>query len=277
MLVVKLFALLVFVFATGFSHGASQVAVSQNLVAQKVQKTEPVKETAKPSDGHSVDKLDIDRKLAEYTRQLAVYTEQLAVYTKDVSRFTLWLFIATAVLACIAIWQGVQLKRTVDLGRQEFISAHRPKLIVRCVFTLDMIPEPLGKPVRMYFVIANVGNSIATIEQSAFQIEHVTTANPRLRIPLPTEGNNFIGPKEIEAGSEHPNTFPSDTITWDNNMLHPSDVSSYINKKEGLFFTGHIIYKDSSGVRRHTVFRRKYLSSIEFLRPVDDSEQEYAD
>jgi len=47
--------------------------------------------------------------MKEYTRQLAEYTDSLSIYTR-------WLFIATVALAGIGIWQGRQLKRTVDIA-----------------------------------------------------------------------------------------------------------------------------------------------------------------
>ena len=60
---------------------------------------ESIKEASEKPDPQAAHKLQIDGEMVKYTGQL--------------SDFTMWLVIVTGVLAVVAIWQGVQLKRTV--------------------------------------------------------------------------------------------------------------------------------------------------------------------
>jgi hypothetical protein len=166
-------------------------------------------------------------------------------------------------------------ERSVELAREEFISTHRPKLIVRCVFPLEIIPDPIGNPIRMYYVVANIGDTPALIVESVHGVDRTSPSIHSLRIPVPTEGKNMIGAIAIAAGAEHPVNFTSEMHTWDAQTLAAPE--NELNEEHGIFCTGHIIYRDANGIRRHTVFRRRYYSRFDFFRPVSNPEQEYAD
>src|SRR5262245_5450977 len=60
---------------------------------------ESIQQLSEKPDAHADRKLEMDRQLVEYTRKL--------------SRFTKWLVFATVILAGVAVWQGIHLKRTV--------------------------------------------------------------------------------------------------------------------------------------------------------------------
>jgi hypothetical protein len=94
---------------------------------------ESIKEASQKPDANADEKLKIDRKLSEYTGQLSVYTEKL-------SNYTLWLVIATIVLAIIALWQGRQLKRTVDTSVIESQPALSPYVVD--MEKLHELPKP---------------------------------------------------------------------------------------------------------------------------------------
>ena len=76
----------------------------------------------------------------------------------------------TAILAGIAIWQGFQLKRTLEetrksgeLARQEFIAKFVPRLIVRRISIHTDIKSPIGGEGRdllsVDYQIANIGGT----------------------------------------------------------------------------------------------------------------------
>ncbi len=113
---------------------------------------EAVKEATEKPDPHADEKAKADRQLVEYTGELAAFTK--------------WLVAATILLAAIAIWQGVQLMRTVDLGREEFIAAHRPRIILRDSTTEQF----MGELIVVEYILSNVGDAPATIVSSAIRV-----------------------------------------------------------------------------------------------------------
>jgi hypothetical protein len=69
--------------------------------------------------------------------------EQKAANDESLAKFTERLFWATVALSFIAAcqlfvfgWQGIQLKRAVDLANREFIATHRPRLKIRRTFVV---------------------------------------------------------------------------------------------------------------------------------------------
>ena len=84
-------------------------------------KAKSEKKTGKRADSNPDEKLNIDRQVAEYTRQLAVYTE-------DVSRFTLWLVIATIVIASIGMLQWWETRNTAKRQLRAYVGV-RPSTL----------------------------------------------------------------------------------------------------------------------------------------------------
>src|SRR6266702_8322704 len=87
----------------------------------KKPKAKPENKTGKKADSNPDEKLNIDRQVAEYTRQLAVYTE-------DVSRFTLWLVIATIVIASIGMLQWWETRNTAKRQLRAYVGV-RPSTL----------------------------------------------------------------------------------------------------------------------------------------------------
>jgi hypothetical protein len=99
---------------------------------------------------------------------------------RRLARFTELLFWATATLSVVAVlqlgvlgWQGYQLKRTVDLAREEFIFTHRPLLQIKFV-DLDEVGDldaPNGNRVSVAFTVVNSGTTPGTVIGSAAHLE----------------------------------------------------------------------------------------------------------
>jgi hypothetical protein len=142
---------------------ATQKKQSTEFDAPGIEKAirESIQGASTKADPNADEKLGIDR-------QIKIYTGQLADYTAALSRYTRWLFIATAVLVAVSVWQGTNLKRSVD----SYISGERPHIfptepnaagiVNRCNSVLVEGP-PLEFPPRPPFVTIAFGNFGKTI------------------------------------------------------------------------------------------------------------------
>ena len=90
------------------------------------------------------------------------------------------------------------------------------------------------------------------------------------------DGRNAIGDVTIEAGTAIELSFPYQFVTWGSRELNITPGTG-----TGLFFVGHIIYTDDTGMqqrrRYNSVFRRQYRPEARRFYPVNDTELEYAD
>ena len=225
----------------------------------KKDETEVGKETRNASDAHANEKIQIDRQLAEYSKQLALYTKELSEDTSSVATFTALLVGVTALLAIIAIWQGFQLKSTVkvtkesvDLARQEFLSTHRPKIILRDAFCND---NEIGNPIVVTYTLVNIGETGARIVLGGVEVQVITggTFSPD-QAPSVNEGCSGIDGLFLEPGEERKMTHYSHRH-W---RTDDSSRHAFSENLFGVFFCGHLIYEDDRKVRRHTAFWRKY-------------------
>src|SRR6266581_229098 len=143
----------------GFAQ--SQEPSHNKAVAQEQKKSKQGKpDTYKrpKSDERAQEKLQLDRKVVEYT-------EKLAVYTDKVQRYTFWLVVATVVLGLLGLG-------TALLAIKEFVTANRPKMVVRR-FQLSMPAE--GQRPVVEFVVANEGITDAIIGEHNFTALVLTT------------------------------------------------------------------------------------------------------
>ena len=202
---------------------AQQPQTQPTLDTSSLEKTirEAVKEASEKPDAGANEKLEMDRKLTEYTEQLSVYTQKL-------SQYTLWLVIATGLLAVIAIYQGVQLQRAVELGRHEFIASNRPRVVLRAISSAhhqvafeDPIYVVPDDPIECVFV--NIGGTEARLVE--FEAALLARHNKQFP-PLGSQGQNkivFTGGGQILRNGErfsHASRFVLD-------LLESSQVQHY--------------------------------------------------
>lgn len=214
--------------------------------------------TAEYANHHPDAKLNIDRELAEYTGQLAFFTK--------------WLVYVTVVLALIAIWQGVQLRRSVNLARKEFISTHRPKIILR-----DATSEQhMGELIVVDYILANIGETPAKIVTRALNVNVFKGWGfAPDNLPAVDSVDSDIDSIPLKPGEQVHLSFKSPTLRWsgDNDTCH-----EFIEPEYGMFFSGQIIYEDDNRTRRHTGFRRKFSLDQHRFLPVDGGRHyEYQD
>jgi hypothetical protein len=199
----------------------------------------------------------------------------LTQYTGDLSNYTLWLVIATGVLAVIGIFQSCAIWKQIKLAREEFISTHRPRLIVRNI-SLDSKEEKTD----IIYSVVNAGGSEATVIQSLISVEVIYPRTPIRN--LRADGNDVIGREVFDIGETKDFRFPvedsvASSITLTILADRFPDVRRFTNwdDEPTIHFTGSLIYKDRMGKNRTSVFRRKF-SSIGFVK-TNDEDHEYAD
>ena len=274
-LLIAILALLI-----GVSNVSSQEASNHKPITQKQQKTEQkqappenipvpvqetksevIKDTSKKPDNHPDERLDIDRQLAEYTRQLA--------------SFTLALVVVTAILAGIAIWQGIQMKATVSLAREEFNATHRPRIVVRRISPI----EEGGAITGIQYTVHNVGDTECTITAISDQIWMPGAAKDLPAIPA------YSPPREQSISLE---------CNGSTAITHLDTESEFIGELNFLFgfaeesnpervsiprllFLGYVNYIDRAGTKRQTAFLRQFNFTTKRFDPIIHPEYEYQD
>jgi hypothetical protein len=153
-------------------------------------------------------------------------------------------------------------KKQVELARSEFITTHRPRLIVHEVY-ID------GG--RIWFRLANIGSTKATIVESWAITENVQGA---LRSLLSTDHNQYG--RLVIAGDE------SVDLPYDPPEDHAFilKIGQRPNVVAPLHFTGTIVYVDELETRRRSVFRRQWHNgkrSFIRLGAEEEGDNEYAD
>jgi hypothetical protein len=176
--------------------------------------------------------------------------------------------VATAVIALFTIvlaWvggvQAYRLGQTINLARHEFLSTHRPRIILREVYLNDG---------NIWFRLVNIGDTPATIIESYRMAEIV---QPELMRPLLSTGHNDLGQIRLAAGEMKELSYKPDDSLGFFGQGHQSFAGH-------RYFTGTIIYTDDLGVRRRSVFRRLFHEGgRQFRRLSADQERdnEYAD
>ena len=177
----------------------------------------------------------------------------------------------TFVLAIATIIQAAFTRAAIRLARDEFISSHRPRVILR-----DIIWEGHAD---IHYTLANTGETRATIIESRVMVEFVQRGTA-VR-PLRAFGHDDLGRVVLAAGElrEFTCAIPGELSVA---MRFPDTRRIGIEGKEPVFgeryFAGTIVYIDDLSIRRQSTFRRiRDDASRSFVRLADERDQEYAD
>jgi len=246
------------------SQGAeAQSKGSQTIGAQDERGTEKVplvvKITAPPHD---------DRIAAEDKQE----RKQQAVTEKDLADYTLYLVIATAILAGIAfaqaglfVWQLIYMRRGLqdtadaarsaavqtELARKTYVASNRPQLRIRRLSIDKPVP---GQMLTVRFEVINVGGTKATVISTEITI--------RITDMMAGWIMYHGGSRELERTRMIPFTRE---IQQGEALLAEGQVTNFDPNwgfGEGwwdgrLFVIGVIRYMDDNGVTRLTAFYRK--------------------
>jgi hypothetical protein len=196
-----------------------------------------------------------------------------------ISNAALLTAIATIAIACFTgtLWWSTRgllraTNESIQLTREAFIAANRPRLIVRELLLFPITPSRSSAGIR--YTIANNGAGRAEIVESHREL--VLIKDAVLRPLQPIEGANPVGNVTLEPG-EHIFREAESTIGYaefenaKHRQLYDADNSTK------LFFRGFIIYADKNKLRRQMAFCREYKFTARCFRIVDDPDYEYAD
>ena len=129
------------------------------------------------------EKAETDRKIVDLTAALAEFTEYLFYATVALG-------VVGALTMVVLVWQGRQMKKTVDLARAEFMATHRPEMIVREVAwaSQELDGGIVMNDGAIAFTVVNKGRNSGTIVESAIELR----SGPPKGIALPSEGLNIL-------------------------------------------------------------------------------------
>jgi hypothetical protein len=198
--------------------------------------------------------------------------ERIADYTRWLTWFTGVLAVGTLGLLIVAVRQGNQSER-------EFVSTHRPRLVVRSV-SIERQAKPDGRPgyaaVMHYsirYLVVNVGETAATIIRSSTTRYFLPTPKPWL-----IDDDNPYGSDLQESAPITLASGESWTGISDGEELQKGLGQGYTMMLSfPVYFLGNIMYEDRGKTKRQSGFiRRLNPRDFELLREVNP-DYEYAD
>lgn len=194
--------------------------------------------------------------------------------------FTGGLLLVTIVQALLFFWQLRLIKRSITdaeivaevakeslrFTRESFLAANRPRLILRDAYCTEMEMEEL---IQVNYVLANVGETQCRIVSSVFKVEVLSSFGFGAHtIQAVQDSRNDTGVQVLQSGEQRELLYTSDHLRWgsNNDTRHESGKDS-----DGLFFSGHLIYDDERGVKRHMAFHRRFRTGAERFFKVEDA------
>lgn len=182
--------------------------------------------------------------------------------------FTLFLVVVGALTGGVLCWQACLLRQQIKLAREEFISSHRPRIIVRS-FRIDMSEDKwiAGNQWPIKFSYVNVGDTTAIIQEIGVRVFGGVgpwTNGPSRDIRF--EPQNVS--KKL-AVAEHEIYCTNDRFAIPNRTDIVSGTRWYC--------IGYIIYKDEIGINRKTGFCRKFNFEEQTWDRESDEDYDYCD
>jgi hypothetical protein len=194
----------------------------------------------------------------------------------------------TIVLARVTNRQARLTRESIDLARDEFVSTHRPKMVLKHIWKCDVngSVDPqirAGHPLHFKLDIRNIGSGSGWIRQGNFLIQILAT---RSRLPQRPPYNEDGIPKwqanlELVRGV----TLPVQVSDPARPSLTEDQIESLRIKETRLYCIGTIEYWDRAGTPRQTAFCR-YLTFATYppgprdfgrFEKFEDSDYEYQD
>jgi len=175
--------------------------------------------------------------------------------------------IFTIILVVVTNRQAKLTRQALELGRDEFIATHRPKIIARH-FHLDLCAE--GQPVAVWYVLVNVGANDAHINLVGHD---VWFRRGREWEPpgADASGRELERPKILKNGeSENLQCQSRQPVTAGNEF---SEIAGDVT----LCIVREVVYSDALGTRRRVRFERTYDAEAKRFVPSDDPDKEYSD
>jgi len=265
--------------------GAQQVAAKNNQNPSKNNKTsnslspsaaKPIIVIVQPS-AQEVDAV-ADQEAAN--RRVMGYPPEdwVAFFTAALSVSTIFLWWETRSAARAGAEQARLTRESIGLGNKEFISSHRPRIVLRGINAI--IQNPASGLVVIRFNVHNTGSSKATITEIKFFVvggAKDTMYFPKVVLSLPNL------PHDIESGFDF-EAIAGSGPDWADIIQHglncvDAGYSAAALKDDNIYFNFRItvFYQDILGGRRQTSAHRAFDFFERRFTLIEGSEFEYQD
>lgn len=164
-------------------------------------------------------------------------------------------------------------RASINLGTREFISTHRPKIIVRA-FEMGDKELPVDTSILVLFVAQNIGESTAHIQQIRSRVlihdaRYQIPTNLTLR-PTIVDGQMIAYDIPLKGGEKELFSVDDGTAPRNNESME------VYGETKNLYCIGVILYSDDNGTERETGFCRKWNFRADGWETIGNSEYEYA-
>jgi hypothetical protein len=168
-------------------------------------------------------------------------------------------------------------QQSIKLAREEFVSSHRPRIILREAIIGSLLE---GEPISIHFHVANIGETKGTIIRSSVSLEIVSV--DRLMLHPSVEVKDDLGTIELGPGGAVLLKFQGETPKWEAEKFKIKSfqtTAGVIERRDfKIHFSGQLVYLDENGVPRRTAFRRELIPERQrFYRIQNEPDLDYSD
>ena len=204
------------------------------------------------------------------------FEDPVSFYTLVLAGFTGILGLGTLGLWYVTLQAARSTRDAVELGREEFVSSHRPHLRVRNVVVHKQsspgFHAEIFAPRRLVMgqiYITNIGDTAATVMDAHCEV-FITTTNLPMERPYEGKDGNSSFRSRIESGASVPLPFSSESEI---STQQSDDIQSGGNHL--AYVLGWIEYSDDRSVARRTAFCRLYDFETGRFSVIDDADYEH--
>jgi|HubBroStandDraft_3_1064219.scaffolds.fasta_scaffold06549_2 hypothetical protein len=160
-------------------------------------------------------------------------------------------------------------RESIDLANAEFISSHRPKIVVYGLSFFGAAAErgDPDEPIRVAFRFVNSGESRARIRQIGTKLVHLF--KPTMPSEINFEVAQIDPPLEVQT-SRHGFRLTADRINQEE-FIFNGGITGY-----SLVCVGFIVYMDDNDIDRQMGFCRRYDEDGARWIVMDEPEYEYS-
>jgi hypothetical protein len=215
--------------------------------------------------------------IAFFNGLLVYVTYRLVKTTGDLRRSTdnLW---KSAQQQAKQMQESIGLARDqIKLARDEFISTHRPRIILREAITGALMD---GAPIAIICHFANIGETKGTIIRSSIDVN--VFSGDRVLIHGSIEVKNDLGKIILGPSTATLIRFRKEAPNWNHERFGTKTFQTtdgFITRRDPkIHLIGQIMYMDDLGVPRRTAFVRELVPERQrFYRIPDEPDLDYAD
>ncbi len=226
-----------------------------------------------------------------WTAVLACITLLLAGITAVLARYTYKLWYDTTKASerqsgemreslAIAERNAKTAEDNIDLARKEFISTHRPRLIVRRVSVDTVRGTGISDVLKVEFVVANIGDTKAKIIEMSTRIWFPESS---LNLPaVPPYGESTYPGRSFESGASGPMTHidSAEMLARFQSQIKLAAFTAVDGGSDSgpaFLFIGYIVYEDELKRKCRTAFCRIYNFATQRFDPIPHPDYEYQD